>query len=132
MQGQALNLALLVLRLGLASIFLYHGSQKLFGWFGGSGLASFAEDLARLGLPVSSLAALLASLAQLIGGLSLLMGWCTRHLLVPLAFTMFVATVVDGRPGFGSRMADVSFHSFAYARFLRRGFLVRVHFLFPG
>jgi len=37
MNRAASSFALLVLRFGLACVFLYHGGQKVFGWFGGSG-----------------------------------------------------------------------------------------------
>ena len=103
------SFALLVLRVGLVCVFFYHGSQNLLGWFGGAGVPAFAENLAKLGCPLPYLAAILASLAQLIGGLSLLVGWCTRYLLVPLAFTMFVASIVDGRSGFGNAHGGCEF-----------------------
>jgi len=109
MNRAASSFALLVLRFGLACVFLYHGGQKVFGWFGGSGVAPFSEDLARHGFPVPYLAASLASLAQLIGGLSLLLGWGMRYLLAPLAFTMFVASIVDGRSGFGNAHGGCEF-----------------------
>ncbi len=109
MNRSAPNLALLVLRFGLACVFVYHGTQKVFGWFGGSGIGPFSEDLARLGLPLPYLSALLASAAQLLGGISLLFGLGTRYLLAPLAFTMIIAVAVDGRSGFGNSHGGAEF-----------------------
>lgn len=103
------SFALFALRFGLACVFLYHGGQKVFGWFGGSGIAPFAEDLARHGFPLPYLSALLASLAQLLGGLSLLLGWGTRYLLAPLTFTMIVASIVDAHSGFSNARGGCEF-----------------------
>lgn len=108
MDGRS-GFALFVLRFGLASVFLYHGGQKVFGWFGGSGIAPFSEYLDRLGFPLPYLAALLASLAQLLGGLSLLLGCGTRYVLAPLAFTMVIASIVDGRSGFSNAHGGCEF-----------------------
>lgn len=102
MDRTASSFVLIALRFGLACVFLYHGGQKVFGWFGGFGIAPFAEDLAEHGFPVPYLSALLASRAQLLGGLSLLLGWGTRYLLAPLTFTMMIASIVDARWGFSN------------------------------
>jgi hypothetical protein len=45
-------LALLILRFGLAAVSLFKSSQKTLAWLGGSGIASFAGDLTRLGILV--------------------------------------------------------------------------------
>jgi putative oxidoreductase len=42
----ATSLALLMLRLALGWTFIFHGSQKLFGAFGGHGIDAFAAGLA--------------------------------------------------------------------------------------
>lgn len=47
------NVGPLILRLVLAGIFFYHGSQKAFGWFGGLGWQGTIESWnASFGLPV--------------------------------------------------------------------------------
>ncbi|WP_033934084.1 DoxX family protein, partial [Vibrio cholerae] len=40
----------LALRLPLAIIFMAHGAQKLFGWFGGYGLEGTGQWMASIGL----------------------------------------------------------------------------------
>lgn len=85
------HLALLSLRLMLAVVFIYHGSQKLFGLFGGHGLTGFAGYLASLGVPLPSVSAFLAASAEFVGGLALLSGLGLSLMAIPLSFTMLVA-----------------------------------------
>lgn len=85
------NLALLGLRSILAVVFMYHGSQKLFGLFGGPGLEGFSGYLSSLGIPFASLSALMAAGTEFFGGLALLLGLAVPLAAVPLTFTMLVA-----------------------------------------
>jgi putative oxidoreductase len=65
-----LLIARMVLGLGLAA----HGAQKLFGWFGGYGLAGTGGFFDSMGFRPGRLFAGAASLAELIGGLLLAIG----------------------------------------------------------
>lgn len=85
------DLGILLIRLILAAIFLYHGSQKLFGIFGGYGISGTAGFFEKLGMPLPYVSALLAGLAEFLGGVSLLTGLFLRWAMIPLSFTMFVA-----------------------------------------
>src|SRR4028118_221554 len=79
-----------LLRLALGVIFLAHGSQKLFGWFGGNGFAATLDYFgAKLGIP-APLAAL-AILTEVAGGLAVILGVFTRTAALGLAVTMIVA-----------------------------------------
>lgn len=71
-QCDRMSLALLVVRLALGSIFFLHGAQKVFGWFGGSGLKGFVSWIGTFGIP--SFVAYLAAFAELIGGILLFSG----------------------------------------------------------
>lgn len=62
----------LSLRVPVGIIFIAHGSQKLFGWFGGYGLEGTGQFMATLGLNPGYLMALLAGGAEFFGGLALL------------------------------------------------------------
>jgi len=44
------NLALLFLRVVVGGLFIGHGTQKAFGWFGGTGIAGMAGWLESMGL----------------------------------------------------------------------------------
>ena len=84
------SLSLLLLRLPLGLIFMAHGSQKLFGLFGGQGvsvtLKTFEE---KMGIP--PLFTILAMIAEFGGGLGVLAGCLTRLSALGIASTMVVA-----------------------------------------
>src|SRR5690606_6435504 len=86
-----LDEGLLVIRLMLAVVFVFHGAQKLFGAFDGPGLEGFAGYLGSLGVPLPGLNAFLAGAAEFFGGLALATGVALRLAALPLAFTMLVA-----------------------------------------
>lgn len=69
---------LLLLRLGGGGFLLPHGLGKLFGWFGGPGLAGFATELQGFGLPAAAPVPLLLALAQTVVGLLVAIGLWTR------------------------------------------------------
>lgn len=85
------NLGLLLMRLMLGAVFMFHGAQKLFGMFEGPGLRGFAGFLEQLEVPMPMAAALAASLAEFVGGLSLATGIGARLMAIPLVITMLVA-----------------------------------------
>ncbi|MDN3611549.1 DoxX family protein [Vibrio ostreicida] len=83
----------LALRIPLGIIFMAHGAQKLFGWFGGYGLDGTGQWMASIGLGPGYLMALLAGSAEFFGGLLILLGLLTRPASFVLALTMIVAIV---------------------------------------
>ena len=88
----ASDLGLLLIRLMLAAVFVFHGSQKLFGWFDGHGIRGTAGFFDSLGIPMATTSAVVAGAAEFFGGLVLLLGTGTRLAAVPLIVTMLVAT----------------------------------------
>ncbi|MDQ2663454.1 MAG: DoxX family protein [Candidatus Eremiobacteraeota bacterium] len=52
-----------------------HGTQKLFGWFGGPGLAGTSGFFESLGFRPGRMFALAAALSEMIGGLLIALGW---------------------------------------------------------
>lgn len=81
----------LALRLPVGIIFMAHGGQKLFGWFGGYGLEGTGQWMTSIGIEPGVLMAFLAGSAELVGGLFILLGLLTRPAAVLLAFTMIIA-----------------------------------------
>ena len=81
----------LALRIPAGIIFVAHGAQKLFGWFGGYGLEGTGQWMASIGLNPGYLMALLAGSAEFFGGLALLAGLLVRPAGAVLAFAMLVA-----------------------------------------
>ncbi|HBN6199951.1 DoxX family protein [Vibrio parahaemolyticus] len=81
----------LALRIPIGIIFMAHGAQKLFGWFGGYGLEGTGQWMASIGLGPGVLMAFLAGSAEFFGGLFILLGLLTRPAAVALSFTMVVA-----------------------------------------
>ena len=72
-----IDLGLLALRSVTGIVFIAHGSQKLFGWFGGHGLSAEASKMADRGLESPEFMALMAGLSEFVGGLLVLFGLLT-------------------------------------------------------
>ena len=79
------------LRIPIGIILAAHGSQKLFGWFGGYGLEGTGQFMASIGLNPGFVMALLAGSAEFFGGLGLILGLMTRPAAAVSAITMLVA-----------------------------------------
>jgi putative oxidoreductase len=84
-----MDLGLLIVRLVIGLLFIGHGAQKLFGWFGGHGLKGTAGWLESMNMKPAVLLALMAGLAELVGGILFVLGFLT-----PLAGLMIAATMV--------------------------------------
>ncbi|HBR94367.1 MAG TPA: DoxD-like family protein [Opitutae bacterium] len=86
------SIALLPIRLGVGVVMAAHGSQKLFGWFGGYGLEATGQFFSEnLGLKPGLLMAAMAGGTEFVGGLLLIVGLMTRLAGLSLAGTMAVA-----------------------------------------
>lgn len=83
--------AALALRIPVGIIFIAHGAQKLFGWFGGYGLEGTGQWMASIGLAPGYLMALLAGSGEFFGGLALIIGLLVRPAAAVLAIAMLVA-----------------------------------------
>ncbi len=84
-----MNLGLLVIRLIVGLTLAAHGSQKLFGWFGGYGIEGTAGFMEQIGFVRGRRSALLAGLAEVGGGLLLALGAAT-----PLAAAAIIGVMV--------------------------------------
>lgn len=88
-----LGWAALPARLALGIIFLVHGSQKLYGGFGGHGIAGTAQFFGQLGVQPPLLWAWIVALVEFIGGAAVIVGLLTRPASLGLAAVMVVAIV---------------------------------------
>jgi putative oxidoreductase len=89
----AVDCALLAVRLVVGTIFAVHGSQKLFGAFGGPGLSGIVEMMGLIGYPVS--------VGEFFGGLGLIVGFLSRFSAASLIVIMLGAVaMVHGKNGF--------------------------------
>jgi putative oxidoreductase len=88
-----MDIGLLLLRLTVGLTFAAHGTQKLFGWFGGAGLDATGQFFAMIGFPPGQRHALMAGLAETGGGLLVVLGPFTPLAAALLFGVMFVAAV---------------------------------------
>src|SRR3954451_3284572 len=84
-----INIGLLIIRLVIGLLFVGHGAQKLFGWFGGYGLKGTGGWFESIGVKPGITMAVFAGLAELIGGILFALG-----LLTPLAGILIAGTMV--------------------------------------
>jgi putative oxidoreductase len=93
----AVDVSLLVVRVIVGTIFVAHGAQKLFGAFGGPGLANMVQPppdgMGLLGYPVT--------IGEFFGGVGLIVGFLCRFSAASLIVIMFGAIgLVHGQNGF--------------------------------
>ncbi|MDO8404852.1 MAG: DoxX family protein [Pseudomonas sp.] len=82
---------LTVLRIFVGIIFAAHGAQKLFGMFGGYGIAGTAQYMESLGLAPGHLMAILSGGTEFFGGLALIIGLLVRPAALGLTILSLVA-----------------------------------------
>ena len=90
-----------LIRVTTGLLLMPHGAQKLFGWFGGHGLAgtgAFFGD--SLGMQPGILFALVAGLVEFFGGLALVLGLLTRPAAAAVGVLLAVALSVHVPNGF--------------------------------
>jgi putative oxidoreductase len=87
------NIGLLILRLAVGLTLAAHGCQKLFGWFGGGGIAGTATFLEKLRLRPGHGQAILVGFSETVGGLLLALGLLTPVAAAMAIGIMLVATV---------------------------------------
>lgn len=91
---------LLALRLAIGLTVAAHGTQKLFGWFGGGGLSGTGQFFSASGYPAGETMAAIAGLSETLGGLGLAVGLLTPLAAAAVLGTMINALVVHGTAAF--------------------------------
>jgi putative oxidoreductase len=98
------DIAVLALRLLIGLLFVGHGVQKLFGWFGGYGLAGTGAWMESIGLRPGKQMAALAGLSEVLGGALLIAGLLLPVAALLIGGAMLIAIVkVHGKNGVWSQ-----------------------------
>jgi putative oxidoreductase len=84
-----MKLGRLLLRASVGGFFIGHGTQKLFGWFGGYGLKATSDAFEGMGMRPGRAHATAAGVAETAGGAGLLLGART-----PLSASVLIATML--------------------------------------
>jgi len=85
----ALDYGITVLRVFLGLLFIGHGTQKLFGWFGGGGMRGTRSMMDKLGVRPAQFWAWVNALAETLGGVGLFLGFLT-----PLAGAAIIGSML--------------------------------------
>lgn len=87
----SMDIGLLIVRLVIGLMFVGHGAQKMFGWFGGYGLKGTGGWLESIGVKPGVLMAFMVALFEIVGGLSFALG-----LWLPVGAALIVITMIGG------------------------------------
>jgi putative oxidoreductase len=90
-KGKLVKLGRLLLRATVGGFFIGHGTQKLFGWFGGNGLDATGQMFEKLGLRPGRTNAIAAGAAEAGGGALLAAGLATPVGAAVITSTMLTA-----------------------------------------
>ncbi len=85
-----MDTGLLILRIVVGFLLVGHGTQKLFGWFGGRGLAGTARYFGSVGYWPPKWIASFAITAEIVGGAALAVGFMT-----PLATAVVIGAMLN-------------------------------------
>ena len=106
-----LALGLLILRLALGLIVAAHGAQKLFGWWGGTGMTGWTAAMTRMRIRPAVPWAWTSALAELVGGLLVAIGFLNPLGSFALTGSMLVAIALVHWPkGFWTTKGGYEFN----------------------
>ena len=103
------DVGVLLIRAIIAVVFMYHGSQKLFGMFEGPGIAGFAGFLESINVPLPKVNAVMAASAEVFGGIAVLLGVGLRIAVFPMVVTMVVAIVTVHGKAFSAQAGGMEY-----------------------
>ena len=85
-----MDVGLLILRLAIGGLFFGHGTQKLFGWFGGYGLKGSGGFFESIGYRPGPFMALIAGTTEVVGAALIASGFLT-----PLGVAMVIGVMLN-------------------------------------
>lgn len=97
---EAAAVAQTLFRVALGGVLIAHGSQKLFGWFGGGGIEGTSKGMHAMGFRPAKPSAVLAGIGEAGAGAALALGLATPAAGAAAATTMGVAASVHAPSGF--------------------------------
>lgn len=103
---------LLVLRVGTGVVLAAHGSQKLFGWFGGGGIEGTAKAMESMGYHPGKQSAVAAGLGEAGSGVLLALGLATPAAGAVAASAMAGAVAVHAPAGFFNQTGGFEYPAF--------------------
>ncbi|MGW7289253.1 DoxX family protein [Streptomyces sp. NPDC054847] len=106
------DLGLLVLRVGTGAVLVAHGTQKLFGWFGGGGLEGTAKGMEAMGFHPPKQSAMAAGIAEAGGGVLLALGLATPAAGAAVTGNMAGAVSVHAPAGFFAQSGGFEYPAF--------------------
>ncbi|MFB6619203.1 DoxX family protein [Streptomyces sp. NPDC085524] len=106
------DLGLLALRLAAGGVLIAHGTQKLFGWFGGGGIDGTAQAMEHMGFTPGRQSAIAAGLGEAGGGALLALGLATPAAGAAAAGAMAGAVSVHAPAGFFAQGGGFEYPAF--------------------
>ncbi len=88
-----MDLGLLILRVVVGLLLIGHGTQKLFGWFGGTGIEKWVAGIGTRGFMPPTLWGWAGALGETVGGILLALGFLSPLGSFAIAAAMLVAIV---------------------------------------
>jgi putative oxidoreductase len=106
----SIDIGILIVRIVIGLSFIGHGTQKLFGWFGGGGLSGTEKMMAKMDVAPTKLWAIVVGLSEALGGLGLLVGFLTPLAAAAVVGVMLIAVVkVHWQNGFWNTKRGIEF-----------------------
>jgi putative oxidoreductase len=103
-------MTLFILRAAIGLTFAAHGAQKVFGWWGGPGLAGWRGAIEQMGFQPARIFAPLSALVELVGGIVLAIGLLTPFMTAVLvAQTVVIIGQVHWGNGFFNTRSGIEF-----------------------
>ncbi|MFE7773705.1 DoxX family protein [Streptomyces sp. NPDC057445] len=106
------DLGLLALRVGTGAVLAAHGTQKLFGWFGGGGVEGTSKAMEAMGYRPGKHSAVAAGLGEAGGGALLALGLATPAAGAAAAGAMAGAVAVHLPAGFWATAGGFEYPAF--------------------
>ncbi|GAA4891433.1 DoxX family protein [Streptomyces coeruleoprunus] len=106
------DVGLLVLRVGAGAVLAAHGTQKLFGWFGGGGVEGTSKAMEAMGFRPGRHSAVAAGLGEAGGGTLLALGLATPAAGAMAAGAMAGAVSVHVPAGFFNQSGGFEYPAF--------------------